>query len=1366
MRGADRRLPVYLSLAVVLAVLAIFTRSDQGILSEPIVPYMVDSLAHVPAPDAWRPDDGPNCLACRARPTPAGGPPSWRLVPPGGPPIPPGVDETGKPRLRLHFFVAQRAYPQDTLPKGAYPKAIRQTIEMSRMLRKAAALPRWENIGPASMRDSQMGSHKVKVSGRVTALAIDPRNSDVVYLGTALGGVWKTTDGGDSWVPLTDDQPTLAVGTITLDPSNPDTIYVGTGEPTPGLDNYYGMGILKSTDGGRTWQHLAADAFTGLGIRALIVHPRQPNLLYAATSFTGVAGPARPLRGIYRSTDGGRTWQTLLACQDCYGASALLMHPTNPNILYAAFWNIGIFRSTDGGASWVRLTNGLPGRNFGMIALDISRSNPNVLYAGYQYEEPNRYQGGIVFKTTDGGDSWTWLRNAPNYCMGQCWYDNVVSIHPTNPNIVYLGGAANYIWQPVTRIKEVVVRSTDGGATWQDLSPNDAPEHTLHPDVHAIVFDPKNPNVVWVGTDGGVWRSADGGRTWVNRNNGLATLQFTGIGVHPTNPNIIFGGMQDNNKARTTGALVWDALDVGDGGRVAIDPFNPNIYYGTRFGISFQRNEKNGSAPVDDWPIKTEGIGQQDRALFYAPFALDPSTPGVIYFGTHRLYRTTDRGDTWTPISGDLSKGGTRPGSISAIAVAPSDPRTIYVGTSDGNVQVTTNTGGSWTNVTKPPLPNRWVSAIAVDSRNPRVAYVVYNGFNVHTPGQPGHVFKTTDGGATWRDISGNLPDVPALSIALDPDAPGTIYIGTDTGVFRTRDDGRTWEPFNNGLPAVAVVDLVLNAKANVLVAATHGRSVYRVQLSGGTSAPTPTPTRPGTTPSTLLHLPLVGKNMGQFTPTPTSTPTFTPTSAPTATPTPTGYPTPTPTATAVLLPTSTPTPTATATPTPTPTPVGPTPTPTQPPSPRVYYDNFANPASGWASGAAGVCQYAYVSGMYGVAVLQLGQVCLSAAPAQPRVDGVFQVKAAKSSAGDGSVYGLVFGLDSPNSIQQFYVFWVDAAYQTYLLQRYDNGTWTNVTDAGASPAIQTGDQVNVLKVRRQGDQITLYVNDVDLVTVKDNAFPSNGYVGVATWAYYNTGSATSYFDDFKITIPTVIMEDDFSSSGSGWPTSGTEVCQATYEGGEYVTATQPDWACVFRAPIGPYPNGSFQVTARHRPSNYPIAYGLIFGEDGSFNSLYAFLIIPDTMEYALAIYQGNWQALTWDDAEGDAWLPSSAIRPGSSPNTLKAVRDGTKIHLFVNDEYLQTLSDVSLLGQGYFGLINWPSSYAPGIVHFDDFRAIAWDEPITAAQSHASREYGLPAEDSIAPLERHEGTSPKPVPHAWPTPAGVRGPQSDASPN
>lgn len=296
------------------------------------------------------------------------------------------------PAQRLSFFIAQRAYPKEYIPEGAFVAALQQTWDMT-PLHSMSTLPAWQNIGPAPMKNSKMGQQAVDVSGRVTALAVDPQNSSVVYLGAAQGGVWKTTDGGNSWTPLTDNQPSLAVGAITIDPNDHNTIYVGTGEPTPGLDNYYGAGILKSTNGGQTWTHLGASVFTGLGIAKIIVDPNNSSNVYVAASLSGTTGPSQPARGLFKSTDGGQSWKALLTCSKCFGASDLVMDANDSSTLYAAFWGYGVFKSTDGGASWGQLTTGLPDPQqyqIGRVILSISPSSPSTLYASFHLTIPQQ----------------------------------------------------------------------------------------------------------------------------------------------------------------------------------------------------------------------------------------------------------------------------------------------------------------------------------------------------------------------------------------------------------------------------------------------------------------------------------------------------------------------------------------------------------------------------------------------------------------------------------------------------------------------------------------------------------------------------------------------------------------------------------------------------------------------------------------------------------------------------------------------------------------------------------------------------------------------------------------------------------------
>jgi photosystem II stability/assembly factor-like uncharacterized protein len=783
----------------------------------------------------------------------------------------------GGPVRRMNWFWRQRAYPLDTVPVDANLKAVRRA---ERMTASQAPEQAWTSVGPAPLQQGLIGISscsqtdcevwRTNVSGRVKAIAFHPTNPNIVYVGTATGGVWKSTDGGNTYVPLTDNLPSFSIFSLAIDRNNPNVIYAGTGE----ISGYYGIGLLKSTNGGQSWTILGQNEFAGMVVTSILIHPNNSNLLYVSTAHPlFYVGKASALPGVFRSTNGGQSWEALLRCnQMCYGFSDLVMEDVNPQVLYAAFASGGIYKSTNGGNSWAPVPN-FPDRGYVRIELGIgSGGGSGTIYAGLaaRVNVSGQIQPwGVILKSTDHGQSWQVLQSAPNYCSSQCNYDNIITVDPRNPNVVYIGGS--FVAQG-NRWAGVVHKSTDGGQTWQDMTPGTALNRMVHPDMHAIALVPTNPDIVWVGNDGGLFRSTNGGQTWEQRNGNLATLQFVNIGVHPTNPNIVFGGLQDNAKAKYDGTR-WTGLDTGDGGYSEIDPFNPNIWYSTRFSIKglvvqFQRNDNGGTASLADWVQRSQGIDINDRMEFYVPFALDRSSSGVLYLGTHRLYRTANRGDSWTAISGDLTKGQQTNGTITAIGVAPGDPQTIYVGTSDGNVQVTRNRGGSWTNVTKSPLPNRQVGDFAISPTSASVAYVVFNGYDTHTPGSPGHVFKTTNAGQSWQNISSNLPDIPVLTIVIDPQNPTHLYVGTDIGVFRSTNDGGSWAYYNTGLAQVPVYDLELQQATRLLWAGTYGRGVFRLSLGGSP---------PPSGQQKEAFLPLLVRLHPRAQATPTRTPTLPP---------------------------------------------------------------------------------------------------------------------------------------------------------------------------------------------------------------------------------------------------------------------------------------------------------------------------------------------------------------------------------------------------------------------------------------------------------------------------------------------------------
>jgi uncharacterized protein (TIGR03437 family) len=462
-----------------------------------------------------------------------------------------------------------------------------------------------------------------------------------------------------------------------------------------------------------------------------------------------------------------------------------------------------------------------------------------------------------IWRSTDNGNTWTQL-NRPQL-RGQANYNLDITLDPSDSNTVYYGTSTNTINNGGT-----FWRSRDGGQTWVDQSRGDSNSGGggLHADTHQIVVSPANPNILFTGNDGGVWRTNNAKAntiSWSQLNDTLSLTQFMSIALHPTDPNILIGGTQDNGVNRFRGNMAWDHSDDGDGGFALIDQSNPQVMYHTYFNQSGTEALFGPAVSFDggnDWSFvgcrrcvaSPGGFNPLDRVAFYAPMALHTGFTGangnVVYFGTHRLYRSATRGQAWVGLGASSDAFGTDlttgTGVISTIVAHPQlnnstapPGEIVWVGTSDGNIQITTNAGdlanATFTNLTKAPLPNRFVTDIALDPNDANRAVVTFSGFDTNTPGTPGHVFLTSNRGASWSDISGNLPDVPATSIALNPNNTNTIYIGTDLGVFQTTDGGATWIRLGNGMPRVATFMVRYHAASNTLVAATHGRGVFRL---------------------------------------------------------------------------------------------------------------------------------------------------------------------------------------------------------------------------------------------------------------------------------------------------------------------------------------------------------------------------------------------------------------------------------------------------------------------------------------------------------------------------------------------------------
>jgi len=710
-----------------------------------------------------------------------------------------GEERDDNPRLRMEDFYWRRAFPFDRIPEGALQRARAQVRGISLSLFSAAAPPpiggtQWQALGPTSIPINGTSI------GRIATVAVDPTNSNIVYVGGAQGGVWKTVDGGANWVPLTDKQCALAMGSIAIDPVDPDIIYAGTGEQNFSADSYWGCGILRSIDGGTSWTAIGPAGLQSTSnwsqISRVVIAPTTAGtpatttLLVAAGAFYSTS-----IRGLYRSTNGGANWNQTLSGS----VTDLVLDPTNDSIGYAAVSGQSVFKTTDRGATWTAVASGFPTSNVGRINIGIAPSAPATLYAGVHNASNSQLLG--IWKTTTGGTSWTQLSASGASCGAQCWYDMFIGVSPTNPDTVYFGGVSLY-------------RSANGGASFADIT------GSIHVDQHAIAFDPQDPATFYVGNDGGVYRSSTAGNSWTSLNAGLALTQFyEGISLHPSDETIVLGGTQDNGTLQYTGAPAWSYVIGGDGGYTAIDQENPLTRYGeTQWapssGYSGPRRSDGGG-----YNLKANGIALSDTAQFIPPLVMDPSHPTTLYFATRRIYKTINRADSWTAISGNLTSG-----TISAVAPAPSNAQVVYVGASAGQLYVTSDGGTNW-NLRTTGLSTRYVEDFAVDRADWQTAYVTLSGFG------SGHVYRTTNAGQTWTDVSSNLPDIPVNAVIVDPASRGIVMVGTDVGVFISSDSGATWTPLDQGLPNVAVFDIAYNPATGSLIAATHGRGMFALQL-------------------------------------------------------------------------------------------------------------------------------------------------------------------------------------------------------------------------------------------------------------------------------------------------------------------------------------------------------------------------------------------------------------------------------------------------------------------------------------------------------------------------------------------------------
>ncbi|MFN8587293.1 MAG: FlgD immunoglobulin-like domain containing protein [Candidatus Eisenbacteria bacterium] len=710
------------------------------------------------------------------------------------------------------FFYARRANPDGTFPQDEYLAALDQlSFERATSLQTSAGVA-WQPVGPYN------------VGGRVTALAVAP-GATTLYLGSANGGVWKSTDSGVSWTPVTDRTPIVSVGALALDPTDPNVLWCGTGESNGSVDSYDGVGVWRSRDGGATWQNRGLTT-TGR-ISSVAVDPLDPRIVYAGAM--GRQFSTGPDRGLYRSADGGATWTRVLFVSDSTGVCDLAVNPVHPETVFCATWErvrrntyrraygaeCGVWRSVDRGLTWTRLAGGLPaGENVGRIGLAMAPSQPATVYAQVVSGLAGGYTGLGMWRTDDGGTTWT-QRNVDatftNAFGGFGWYFGEVAVEPTNPERVYAMGVS-------------LLRSDDGGATWADLT------GAMHVDQHAIWLDPADPAHLYAGNDGGFWWSTDG--VTFDQSLGLPITQFYDGDVDATNPAIVFGGAQDNGTNRTNaGPFAWTPSLGGDGFHVGVDPTTPSVVFAEWQWCSDKTGLKrstNGGTSFSS----TSGWTGSDRFGWDAPFTFNPRSHNTLLAGSQYVYRSLNNGRNWSKISPDLSANipsALTFGSVTTLDVSKPDTNVYYAGTDDARVWRTLNRGGAWTEISA-GLPKRWISRVVADPADAQVVYVTQSGYASDVP--TAFVWRSTDRGATWTNIAGNLPAVPVNDLVVDPLDTNRLYLATDLGVWTTRNLGATWYELGAGLPLGVVADLVLHAASRRLFAFTHGRSAWSLDLA------------------------------------------------------------------------------------------------------------------------------------------------------------------------------------------------------------------------------------------------------------------------------------------------------------------------------------------------------------------------------------------------------------------------------------------------------------------------------------------------------------------------------------------------------
>lgn len=796
------------------------------------------------------------------------------------PPFASGFDKEAYLRARGEEEALRRGLPH-FLPYEPRPLAIQQMEAMQRSLRPEVAIPTWNQLGPNPIPNGQVeGDGVFPVSGRVSAIAVDPGNADVVYVGAAQGGIYRSINGGTSWTQIFDAAESLAIGALALAPSDPSILYVGTGESALSANSFFGVGVYRIDNAATTADLsgpfnppvvtgvIGTTAFTGRAISEIVVHPTDPATIFVSTT-AGVGGnphggsigftvPPLGMLGLYRSTDATAAAPSFTKLTVANGVSVppdtsgnlpitdIAIDPTDASRLVA--WVYGAVGAANGGL--YLSTDALAPTPTFVQTLVTTTANARGELAGNRvgatvtfYLANGEGGTGRLRRSIDGGLTWSGFLGAVGFCGGQCFYDIAVDVHPTNADILNVGGSPALI----------AGRSIDGGTTF---TTNATSAVGVHVDTHTIAIADSNPAVVYIGTDGGVWRSNDSGLTWTSLNNiDFHATQFQSLALHPTDRQFLIGGTQDNGTQFLRPDGTWFRADFGDGGYALIDQSASDTttvtmyhtYFNQFSAMGFGRVLATADATDNGWTVFGCGFGGINNGItcnasavqFYAPMALGPGSPNTVYFGSDRLYRSADAGVTMPPVSQVLISGQ----SITTIGVGPANDNVRIVGLRNGKLYGTSSGANPLLDITAAgmPVPNpadaqarRPVTRAVIDRGNAEIAYVAFGGYGV-AAGQ--HVWKTTtlsSGTAGWIPAGAGIPDVPVNSLVIHPRKSTVVYAGTDIGVFATFDGGVSWAPFGDGLPRVAVFDLGFHdGDDQVLRAATHGRGIWEIDASG-----------------------------------------------------------------------------------------------------------------------------------------------------------------------------------------------------------------------------------------------------------------------------------------------------------------------------------------------------------------------------------------------------------------------------------------------------------------------------------------------------------------------------------------------------